>query len=1048
MKKYLLLLLIITCSLTGYSQRRKKMSATTASSNLQYDTSLYNALNYRSIGPFRGGRSCAVTGVPGQPNIYYMGTTGGGIWKSIDGGQSWKNISDGFFGGSIGAVATGNKNKNILYVGTGENTLRGNVSPGYGGLFKSYDGGKTWESIGLENSMQVGRIRVHPDNDDIVFVSVIGNIFKNTPDRGVYKTTDGGKTWRKVLYVSDKAGAMDITFEPGNSRVLYASTWNVNRTPYGFSSGGEGSGLYKSTDGGENWTNISASDGLPEGPLGIIGVAVSPVNPDRVWAQIEAKDGGLFRSDDAGKTWEKINTDRSLRQRAWYYTRVYADPVNVDRVYVLNVRFWRSDDGGRNFKSIETPHGDHHDLWIAPENNDRMIVGDDGGGQVTFDGGTNWSTYQNQPTAQFYRVTTDNSFPYKIYAAQQDNSTVRIAHRTNDSFITDRDWEPTAGGESAHIAVDPTDNNKVYGGSYGGYLTQVNHETDQVRVINVWPDNPMGHGAEDMKYRFQWNFPIFFSPNDTKKLYTTSNFFHVSTDEGQSWEIISPDLTRAEPEKLGSSGGPITQDNTAVEYYATIFAACESPYEEGLLWAGSDDGLLHVSKDGGKNWENVTPPSAPKYLMYNSVDPDPFNKGGLYVAGTLYKTGDFKPYLFKTEDYGKTWKEITNGIPSNHFTRVVRADPKRKGLLYAGTENGMYISFDDGNIWSSFQLNLPLVPITDLAIKNDNLIVATQGRSLWMIDDLTLIHQLTSNLSSKSAHLFKPMDGYKIGRIGERESLKMGQNHHSGIKVFYYLKEKPTKNDTVTLSFQEADGTVIKEFSTADEDNILKTKAGSNSFVWNMRYKDAEGFDGLIMWSGGLSGPTAIPGKYQVVLSVNGEEQKSAFNILQDPRSTATPAEVKEQFDFLISVRDKLTETHEVIKEIREVRKQLMSFKSRVEEKESMKELLSEVDSINKQMTKVEEALYQTKNRSNQDPLNFPIRLNDKLSGLNRVNSLGEWKPTDQSNAVKNELVKQIDKELKEWEKIKSSDIPELNKAIRDKQIDFINLKKDSKVNY
>lgn len=1048
MKKFLLLLLIITFSLTGYSQRRKKKSATTATSAIKYDTSLYNALNYRSIGPFRGGRSCAVTGIPGQPNIFYMGTTGGGIWKSIDGGQSWKNISDGFFGGSIGAIATGNKNKNILYVGTGESTLRGNVSPGYGGVFKSYDGGKTWESIGLENSMQIGRIRVHPDNDNIVFVSVIGNIFKNSSDRGVYKTTDGGKTWRKVLYVSDKAGAMDITFEPGNSRVLYSSTWNVNRSPYGFSSGGEGSGLYKSTDEGETWSNISSNEGLPEGPLGIIGVAVSPVNPDRVWAQIEAKDGGLFRSDDAGKTWKKINTDRSLRQRAWYYTRVYADPINVDRVYVLNVRFWRSDDGGKNFKSIGTPHGDHHDLWIAPEDNQRMIVGDDGGGQVTFDGGTNWSTYQNQPTAQFYRVTTDNSFPYKIYAAQQDNSTVRIAHRTDGSFITDRDWEPTAGGESAHIAVDPKNNDKVYGGSYGGYLTQINHATNQERVINVWPDNPMGHGAEDMKYRFQWNFPIFFSPNDAKKLYTTSNYFHVSTDEGQSWKIISPDLTRAEPDKLGSSGGPITQDNTAVEYYATIFAACESPYEAGLLWAGSDDGLLHVSIDGGENWENVTPPMAPKYLMYNSVDPDPFTKGGLYVAGTLYKGGDFKPYLFKTEDYGKTWKKITNGIPSNHFTRVVRADPKRKGLLYAGTENGMYASFDDGNSWSSFQLNLPQVPITDLTIKDNNLIVATQGRSLWVIDDLTVMHQLNNNIKNNQVYLFKPMDGYRIGRTGERTSLKMGQNHHSGIKLYYYLKQKPDKKDTITLSFLEADGDLIKKFSTADEDHKLEVKAGSNSFVWDMQYEDAEGFDGLIMWSGGLAGPKAVPGNYQAVLSVNGEEQKVDFNILNDPRSTATIADIQKQFDFLISVRDKLTETHETIKEIREVRKQLMSFRDRAKEKEDVKDLLSEVDSINQRMTKVEEALYQTKNRSNQDPLNFPIRLNDKLSGLNRVTGSGTWKPTDQSNAVKNELIKQIDEELGNWEKIKSDEIPQLNKAIREKQIDFINVNKKSKVNY
>ncbi len=1041
MKKILLICLLIGISIHGYGQRgRKKSTNNKSTSTLQYDTSIFGALKWRSIGPFRGGRSCAVTGIPGKPNTYFMGTTGGGIWKSIDGGQSWKNISDGFFGGSIGAIATGNKNTNILYVGTGESTLRGNVSPGYGGIYKSYDGGKTWKAMGLPNSRHIGRIRVHPENDDIVYVSVIGNIFKKTSDRGVYKTTDGGKSWNKVLYVSDEAGAMDLTFEPGNPNVLYASTWNVNRSPYGFSSGGEGSDLWKTIDGGENWAKISGNNGLPEGPLGIIGVAVSPVDPQRIWAQIEAKEGGLFRSDDAGQTWTKINTDRSLRQRAWYYTRVYADPVNVDRVYVLNVRFWRSDDGGKNFKSIATPHGDHHDLWIAPENNKRLIVGDDGGGQVTFDEGVNWSTYQNQPTAQFYRVTTDNAFPYRIYAAQQDNSTIRIPHRTTSAFIGDRDWEPTAGGESAHIAVDPTNNNKVYGGSYGGYLTQVNHENDQLRVINVWPDNPMGHGASDSKFRFQWNFPIFFSPNNTKKLYTTSNYVHMSTDEGQSWELISPDLTRAEPEKLGPSGGPITKDNTAVEYYATIFAACESPYEDGLLWTGSDDGLLHVSKDGGKNWENVTPPNAPKYLMYNSIDPDPFTKGGAYVAGTLYKGGDFKPYLFKTEDYGKTWKKITNGIPNDHFTRVLRADPKRKGLLYAGTEAGMYISYDDGASWSNFQLNLPQVPITDLTIKNNNLIAATQGRSIWIIDDLTVLHQLDKNSGKTESTLFKPMDAYRIGNAGNRTSLKAGQNHHNGVMIYYHLAKEPSKKDTISIKITEADGTLVKEFSNVDEKNKLTLKKGSNSFLWNLRYPDAESFDGLIIWSGRLTGPKAAPGKYNAILTVNGKESKVDFNVLKDPRSTSSLQEIKNQFDFLISVRDKLTETHQTIKAIRNVRKQLNTFKSRLKDIENSDGLTTQIDSLNSKMTRVEEALYQTKNRSNQDPLNFPVRLNDKLAGLNSVSGQGEWQPTEQSLTVKKELIKQIDQQLTIWNSLKSNDIPKLNKVIREKQIDFINV--------
>ncbi len=1036
MKKIILVSILVLCSNLLTGQKRK--SSTTAT--ISYDTALYGAMKWRLVGPFRGGRSCAVTGVVGKPNLYYMGTTGGGVWKTIDGGQSWKNISDGFFGGSIGAIAVAESNHNIIYVGTGENTLRGNVSPGYGGIYKSIDGGKTWKSVGLENGMHVGRIRIHPNNPDVVYVSVIGNIFKSGPDRGVYRTLDGGETWKKVLYASNQAGAMDLIFEPGNPNVLYASTWNVKRTPYSFSSGGEGSGLWKSTDGGDHWINISSNKGLPEGPLGIIGVAVSPVEPDRVWALIEAPEGGLFRSDNGGKTWKKINEDRNLRQRAWYYTRIYADPVFVDRVYVVNVQFWRSDDGGKTFNSIKTPHGDHHDLWIDPENNKRMIIADDGGGQITFDGGANWSTYLNQPTAQFYRVTTDNAFPYRIYAAQQDNSTIRIAHRTSGQFIDDRDWEPTAGGESAHIAVDPQNSDIVYGGSYGGYLTQVNHETDQIRVINVWPDNPMGHGAEDMKYRFQWNFPIFFSPHDPKKLYTTSNYVHVSTDEGQSWEIISGDLTRAEPEKLGPSGGPITKDNTAVEYYATIFAACESPYEEGLLWTGSDDGLVHVSRDGGQTWTNVTPSGAPKYLMYNSIDPDPFVKGGAYLAGTLYKDGDFAPYLYKTKDYGQTWTKITTGFPNNHFTRVLRADPKRKGLLYAGTEAGMYISFDDGASWSSFQLNLPITPITDLTIRNNNLIASTQGRSLWLIDDLTPLHQLNDELKRKDHFLFKPLDAYKIGQPGNHESLKLGQNHHSGVMVYYYLKNKPEKGDTIAMTFREMDGDTIKTFTNFDKENKLTPQKGSNAFLWDMRYEDAEGFDGLIMWSGNLKGPQAAPGQYSVTLSVNGQASSQEFQILKDPRNPSTQEDLLDQFNFLMQVRDKLSQTHRTIKEIRKARTQLEALKAKVDKQENMKDLLALIDTVNVQMTTIEEALYQTKNKSRQDPLNFPIKLNDKLSGLANISDWGEWKPTNQAVAVKEELFALIDTEIDNWNKLKKNDIDKINQLVREKEVDAISV--------
>ena len=864
-----------------------------------FDEKLYNSIQWRGIGPFRGGRSAAVTGVPGKPLLYYMGATGGGVWRTQDGGQSWSNISDGYFGGSIGAVAVAESDPNVIYVGGGEVTVRGNVSFGYG-MWKSEDAGKTWREIpGFEDARHIVKIRIHPKNPDIVYAAVLGDLYQSNDNRGVFKSTDGGATWKKTLFANADAGATDLTFDPNNPRILYASTWRIRRTPYSLSSGGEGSGLWKSTDSGETWEDISANKGLPEGVFGISGVTVSPVNSERVWAIIENEKGGVFRSDDAGETWKKVNESRALRQRAWYYSRIYADTKDENIVYVVNVSYHKSTDGGVTFKGANAPHGDHHDMWIAPEDNQRMVMADDGGAQVSFDGGQNWTTYHNQPTAQFYRVTTDNHFPYRIYGAQQDNSTVRILHRTDGGNITEKDWEPSAGGESAHLAIDPNDNDVVFGGSYGGFLTRVNHRTKQTQAINVWPDNPMGYGAEGMKYRFQWNFPIFFSPHDDQKLYTTSDRFHVSRDGGRSWETISPDLTTNDPKKQKSSGGPITQDNTGVEYYCTVFAACESPYEKDLLWAGSDDGLVHVSKDGGQNWENVTPKNMPEFMMINSVEPDPFVKGGLYIAGTRYKMGDYQPYLYKTKDYGKSWTKITTGIEEEHFTRVLRADPARKGLLYAGTETGMYVSFDDGMSWHSFQLNLPIVPITDLAIKNHNLIAATQGRSFWLIDDLTPLHQLSSEIADSDAYLFQPIDSYRMGGSRRRDESKVaGQNHPGGVNVHFYLKDKPAEEEEVILSFHHDNDLLIRQFSSKAEDkkDKLNVKTNGNVFNWDMRYPDALDFDGMIMWAGTLTGPMVPPGEYKVKLTVGGETQQQTVTILKDPRSETTQEEFQQQF--------------------------------------------------------------------------------------------------------------------------------------------------------
>ena len=1034
MKNSSVFLIIFLFFLVDIKAQRKNKSI---SQSINYEIP---NLNWRSIGPYRGGRASSVTGVSNSDNTYYFGATGGGIWKTTDSGQNWRNISDGFFGGSIGAISASESDPNILYVGTGEKTVRGNVSPGYGGFWKSDDAGETWKKMNLDiDQVQVGRIAIHPKNPEIVYIAIIGDLFKDSNKRGVYKSTDGGKSWRQVLFSNERSGAVDISIDKNNPRIIFASTWNIRRTPYSLESGGEGSGLWKSTDGGETWKNISDNEGLPSGIWGISGVSVSPVNSKKVFALIENKEGGLFRSDDGGSSWEKVNEDRNLRQRAWYYTRVYADTQNENRVYVMNVSFWRSEDGGKSFDRYRTPHGDHHDLWIDPENNKRLIVADDGGAQVSSDDANNWSTYMNQPTAQYYRVATDNSFPYNILVAQQDNSTQRVPHRVNSGGISERDWERSAGGESAHLAAKPDNPDIVYGGSYGGYLTRLDHSTGEVRSVNVWPNNPMGHGAEDMKFRFQWNFPIFFSPHDPNKLYTTSNRFHVTYNEGEKWEVFSPDLTRNEKEKLGPSGGPITKDNTAVEYYATIFAACESPYEKDLLWAASDDGLIHLSRDGGKNWEDVTPVNSPKYLMWNSVEPDPFVKGGLYAAGTLYKTGDFQPYMYKTKDYGKTWEKITNGIPNNHFTRVLRADPNKEKLLYAGTESGMYISFDDGISWNSFQLNLPLVPITDLTIKNNNLIAATQGRSLWLIDDLTPLHQLNKEVNNASMKLFKPIDSYRMGSPGRGTPRNAGKNHHNGVEVFFNIDDKILdENTSVTLEFLDNEKKLIKKYDNQSDENVLDINGEKNSFVWNMRYDDAKGFDGLIMWAASLRGPIASPGQYYVKLTVNEKSEEQSFNILKDPRSNSTDEDLKEQFDFLLSVRDKVSDIHQTIIDIRSSRSQLIDLKSKISDKyPDMENSISDVIS---RITLIEEKLYQTKNRSGQDPLNFPIRLNNKLAHLTSVASVGNFKPTDQMYNVRDELIGLIDKELKMWEDIKENDLVKLNSTILENNIQLITI--------
>ena len=970
-----------------------------------------------------------------------MGTAGGGVWKTEDSGSTWEPISDGYYGGSIGAIAVSESDENIIYVGEGEQTLRGNVSSGHG-MWKSTDAGETWKYIGLPKSEHISRIRIHPENPDIVYVGVIGNLWKPNSERGLYKTNDGGLTWEKILYVSDKAGIGDIVIDPNNSRIIYATTWQMKRNGYRMDSGGPDSKIFRSYDSGKTWEDISEFNGLPSFPWGIVGVAISPVNSKRIWVMVEADNGGLFRSDDGGNNWEKVNSDRALRQRAWYYTRVYADTQNEDKVFVLNVSYGVSTDGGKTFTLKNAPHGDHHDLWIDPNNNMRMVMADDGGAQVSNDGGDNWSTYFNQPTAQFYRVSTDNSFPYRIYGAQQDNSTVRIKHRTSSSSITERDWEPSAGGESAHLAPDPKNNDIVFGGTYKGYMMMQDHSNGQIRSVNVWPDNPAGSGAEVMKYRFNWNFPVMFSPNNPNKLYAGSNYLHVSENSGQTWKTISPDLTRNIPETIMSSGGPITQDNTGAEYYANIFAIAESKLEEGVIWAGSDDGLIHITKDGGKTWENITPPKklSPELNMINSIDPSPFKKGKAYIAATSYKFGDYTPYLYKTEDYGKSWTLITDGINSSYYTRVVRSDKKREGLLYAGTEWGMYISFDDGNSWSEFQLNLPVTSIRDLEVKDNDLVVATHGRSFWIIDDLTPLHQLNENNHDDDAILFKPDLSYRMAQSGgwnRPNNLLSGQNHPNGVIINYYIK-KLQEDDYLRIDILNMDGSIIRSFtnnqdkysqagnddksvmvgnpvlsnpndidSALSSDNIesLSPRNGGNRLIWDMRYPGFKSFEGMVLYSSPNVGPKVTPGKYNIKMTYNNLVFQEEFEIVKDPRVKISQADYQDQLEFLIDVRDEVSKANQQIIDIRSIKNNMNFILDKTKDNNELQEMIYKyLDDI----SVVENNIHMTKNQSRQDPLNFGIRINNRIAFLLADSQRGDYPPTDQSK----EFFSQVKEEL------------------------------------
>lgn len=1005
MKRILLCLALL--AIADLASAQKKNRGAKVESPIQMEAApdynqIFKAVKWRSIGPYRGGRSVASSGVVSDPLTYYMGTTGGGLWKTTDAGITWNNISDGFFKtGSVGAVAVAESDPNVVYVGMGEHAPRG-VMTSYGdGVYKSVDAGKTWVKMGLDQTLHISMIRIHPTNPDVVFVAAQGALHGPSKERGIYKSVDGGKTWEHVLFVDENSGCSDLSMDMTNPRILYAAMWDHRRLPWQMVSGGKGSGLYKSTDAGSTW--VKMEKGLPK-EMGKMGISVSRANPERVFAVIESdtekEQGGVFRSDDAGKSWTRVSKDHRTVQRAWYYIEIFADPVDENTVYVLNSPALKSIDGGKTFSRVfGTTHGDHHDLWIHPKNNKNMVLSNDGGAAVSFNGGSTFSFQNGMPTAQFYRLSVDNLFPYRIYAGQQDNSSVMISSRnTAGGGITERDWEPSAGGESAFLAFDPDAPRYVMGGSYQGTIELLDLQNKEGKGVMVSPIQYQALEAKNMKYRFNWNAPIIFSRRE-KAYYHAGNVVLKTTDLGKTWTAISPDLTRADTAKLGLGGAPYTNEGAGGENYATISYLVESPREAGVFWVGSDDGLVHITRDGGKTWTNVTPQGLPE-TQINCIEVSPHENGTVYIATTRYKVNDFTPGVYKTTDYGKTWSKIDAGIPYGAFPRVVREDDQRKGLLYAGTETGLYVSYNDGKTWSPFQLNLPVTPITDLKVHQNDLIASTQGRSIWILDDLAPLRQYSATTSKDSFHVYIPEDAYRVsGRsaldkvtdeeestIGVGRNGFAGDNPATGVVLYYQLPAKPDTSLTLTLEFLDTKGQVVRSFSSEEDkefvtypggpspDDVLLMKAGLNRFVWDMRAETLPGVPKVFI-EGSYDGRKMAPGKYTARYTYGKQTKTVEFNILADPRIKATAAEYQEQQDVMMAVEKSVRDIHGSVLEMRKVRSQITEFVKLLKGKPEMKEVFQAGTALVKRMKEWEDKLVQNKSESNDDVINFVNRL-------------------------------------------------------------------------
>ncbi|MBN3519215.1 glycosyl hydrolase [Algoriphagus lutimaris] len=981
------------------------------------DPSFYSSYSWRNIGPNRGGRSLGASGSPGRKNEYYFGATGGGLWKTVDGGNEWFPVTDGkISSSSIGAVAVAETNPDVVYIGGGETQLRGSITQG-DGVYKTTDGGETWRHLGLKETQAISRIRVHPTNPDIVYVAALGHPYGENEERGVFRSTDGGNNWEKVLYVSDKAGAADLIIDRTNPDVLYASTWQVYRKAWKMWGGGPDSKLWKSTDGGDTWIDLTSNPGMPEGPIGKIGVTVSPADPNRVWAIVEANEGGVFRSDDAGQTWKKVNDERKLRQRAFYYSRIYADPIDKNTVYGLNVDFWKSTDGGETFDvEITVPHGDNHDLWIDPNDPMRMISSNDGGGVVSINGGKTW-TEEDYPTSQFYHVMTTSDVPYHVAGAQQDNSTLAMPSEGWNHMLGRGPGHgyhyAVGGGESGWITQSPTDPDVFYAGSQGALLTRYNRKTGQYRDIQVYPRFFSGEPASALPERWQWTFPIMFSPLDPSIMYTTSQHVWKTTNDGQTWEKISPDLTYADPETLGKTGGVITMDMNGPEIYATVFALAPSMHDVNTIWAGSDDGKVHITQDGGKNWVDITPTELPKFSRISIIDEGKFQPGTLYLAANRYQVDDRQPYVFKTSDYGKTWTKIIDGIEDGHFARAIREDLEKPGLLYLATEHGVYVSFNDGAKWQSLQLNLPDTPIRDLVLKNDDVVLGSHGRGFWILDDIRPLREAVEVSAKNEVALFKPANPIR----GVYDAA-----------IQYYL---PEEAESVTIEIKDAEGNLINTYTGTKEKEGRSNpglKEGLNTFTWNMRYPGATVFDGMIIWSARPQrGPMAPIGEYNVTLKTGDVEKNTSFKLEMDPNlEGVTAADIQEQFDLAMVIRDKVSEANEAVILIRDIRAQANEVKANAKVKAQIEEVLSK-------MRVIEEDLYQVQNQSGQDPLNFPIKLNNRLASLQRSVESGQAKPTDASYVVFEELSGELEGHLSKLNEILNGEFKKLNEVLPEK---------------